>query len=68
MSDLLDLLEAIEHPARDIVHAIRPNMWAACGWCICGCEGHKGERWVLRNTSTDGVTCPACLAAMAVAA
>lgn len=61
--DLLDLL-AQDTPGQAVVHAVRPNMWGACGWCICGCEGRKGDRFVLRQTSTAGVTCPACITAM----
>ncbi len=65
--DLLDLLAEVEaadaphDPRLDVVHAIRPNMWGACGWCICGCQGAKGARSVLRNGTTDGVTCSACV-------
>lgn len=61
---LLDLIEP------DVVHALLPNMWFACGGtflrdCTCGCAlDHRPGRWVLRRTSTEGVTCADCLRAM----
>lgn len=61
--DLLDLLAQTE-PATGVVHAIRPNMWAACGWCSCGCQGEPGDTYVLREHSTDGVNCQACITEM----
>lgn len=66
--DLLDLLaeQGPRDPRLDVVHAVRPNMWGACGWCICGCAGASGAAFVLRRQNTDGVTCAACLEAMRV--
>lgn len=68
MADLLDLLAEIEpgprDPRVDRVHAVRPNMWGACGWCICGCAGAKGAPFVLRRDSMHGVTCIDCIIVM----
>ncbi len=61
--DLLDLLAETE-PRTHVVHAVRPNMWAACGWCVCGCEGRLGDTYVLRERSTAGVTCQDCITEM----
>ena len=56
--DLLDLLSEAETPARDgVVHAVLPNIWRACGWCVCGCQGRMGEAWTLRRTEHRSVTC-----------
>ena len=65
MSDLLDLLDDITHdPATALTHAMRPNMWAACGWCSCGCQGRRSGRYVLTVHATRGVTCTECLRVM----
>lgn len=65
MTDLLDLLDDLDHdPGADLIHAIRPNMWAACGWCSCGCTGRRHDTYQLRTHRTDGITCQDCLTAM----
>lgn len=62
-TDLLELLDE-QAGAPALVHAVRPNMWAACGWCACRCQGRARDRYVLRINSTAGVTCPECVAVM----
>lgn len=65
MSDLLDILADLDHdPADDLVHAVRPNMWGACGWSTIGLEGRPHDTYVLVQWSTAGVTCQACLDVM----
>ncbi len=65
MTDLLDLLDDLDRDPNDVlVHAIRPNMWAACGWCSCGCEGRRHDTYHLRTNRTDDITCQACVAEM----
>lgn len=70
MTDLLDLLDDLDHdPADVLVHAIRPNMWApcgwcSCGWCSCGCEGHRHATYHLRQNRTGGITCKPCITEM----
>lgn len=52
------------------IHALTPNMWFACGGtfvksCKCGCaQDFRPGRWVLRRTSTKGVTCRDCIDAL----
>lgn len=65
MTDLLDLLDDLTHNPTDVVvHAVRPNMWAACGWCACGCQGRRHDTYELRMNRTAGITCEACIAEM----
>lgn len=70
--DLLDLLADIERPAgaAEVVHALLPSMWFACGGtmarrCRCGCAPfYRPGRWVLRRRSIEGVTCAECIEAL----
>lgn len=65
MTDLLTILDDLTHdPADVLVHAIRPNMWAACGWCTCGCAGRPHDTYELRQNRTDGITCQPCVTEM----
>ena len=65
MTDLLDLLDDLDRDPNDVlVHAIRPNMWAACGWCVCGCTGRRHDTYQLRQNRTDGITCQTCVTEM----
>ena len=65
MTDLLDLLDDLDRDPNDVlVHAVRPNMWGACGWSTIGLSGRRWDTYVLRMHSTAGVTCPDCLTEM----